>query len=1202
MALAIANQWTGAANFSDLQVITTPTAGNWLIACVGWRMADGTMPALNLGDLSRNLWTLLASPTTLAYASHAGSLMQVEIWACPAATYEGWDSLRVFASTNISALDTGSLMLNVAEVSGMVNGFLTVDSVTVGSASAATTFSIVVPAPAGAANCLVMGAALAATSAATITATGAGFTGLTQAADTAPDAKLQPQWRAATASVTPAWSSTAAVDWCGVAVAIRETGTVPPDSLTPYLVATAAQASGVSASVSAPVTTAVPAGDSVAVVLGSSGGADLLSVADSKGNTYSLVVSETGGTPRTHIYQSAISVPLTTSDTITATFSTSGNAFNVIAAGCPGGMDVETGTAGHAFGTSTAPSAATTALSNSYELIVAGVSNGNGGGTPSWPTGWTVLSTQHTGSTQWTSAAYRTTTGTGPVTASATVVSAAWTTVVAAFRPRRTWPAVRYQVGFGYDMTTPLSAVQWTDQSSRFVDTTGAVVFSAGRGIPYELGQVNSEPADLKIRNDDGAYTPRDIAEAASANAAGTATTIKIADADATNIHVADFFRIKTSALVLKELTVFQVTGVASAAGTTTVTFARADGVAGGAQASTASGDVYAGIQIDTHIPWRKIDYWNGKWYPSAVGWFGSLPQTWSNPYWGVVPAVGIDPLATLTAGNPTAARGEILRRHPTHYWPLSDPGAGNSDSDNLGTAQDASGNGRPPLRQVLSKYGKGANNVADFGAATQDLDTGLNPPIPASLLGDSGSGWQQSGLTSAEMPTKGYALVGQSDDFPPISGGVTILGASAVPLAADLSAIQAAAFNGTMMILRNTDPALAIGQGAIIKLSIDKTTLRPSISVWDKDTHARTDTTPGAGAALVQQFWTVWMLTFNRTSWMLYCGGNFTPIATGSCDLVATFGEIDIGGEADEFFHGRFWNGIHTHIAVFDRQLTDEEYFNLSTAIVSGSVSQNTASEVTSDRVVRKLDSVNWTGPRIVTPSDNAIGNEGDEPGSVVDLLSDIADYEDGLFFVDAAGQLQWRGHLAGYYQTVRQVLGEDTSAGEIPFQPGQEMPYDLTYLYNRVEVGNAGVTNLFSRVTRLFPAADPAPYAKGLRTLPRATRLGATEDAFGLAWWLLSLYHTPQLRVTSVEIDCASYPAAWGFCLGAEIGDLITVKKRPLGAPAISLDCRIIQVKRNEGPGVARFTLALAAAAPPVLVLGDPAKAVLGNATIGF
>lgn len=991
MALAVANQWTGAANFSDLQVITTPTPGNWLVACVGWRMGDGTMPPLNLGDLSRNLWTLLASPTTLAYSSHASSLMQAEIWVCPAATFEGWDSLRVFASTNIAALDTGSLMLHVAEVSGMVNGFLTVDSVTAGSASAATSLSIVVPAPSGGVNCLVVGAAMAATSAAAITATGVGFTALTQVSETVPDAKLQPQWRTATVSVTPSWSSGAtAVDWCGVAVAIRETG-------------------------------------------------------------------------------------------------------------------------------------------------------------------------------------------------------------VSIAQPSANWPIARYQVGLGYDMTTPLSAVQWTDQSTRFVDVSGSAVFSATRGIQYELGQASSEPADLMIRNDDGAYTPRDVNAAAPANAVGTTTTIKIADANAAGIHVSDLFRLKTAALVLKELTVFQVSGVASVAGTTTVTFARADGVAGGAQAATASGDVYAGIQMDTHIPWRKIDYWGGKWFPAAVGWFGSLPQTWRDSSWGMVPAVGIDPLATLTAGNPSAADGEILRRSPTHYWPLTDPGVGNSDSENLGTAQDASGNGQRPLQQVISKFGRGANNVADFGASTQDLDTALMPPIPTSLLGDSGTGWQQSGLTAAEMPTKGYALVGQSDAFPSITTGVTIMGASVVPLTADLNAIAAAAFNGTMMIIRNTDPALAIGQGAIIKLSIDKTTLWPSVSVWDKDTHARTDVTAASGPALVLRFWSAWFLTFDRTSWALYLGDT-TPSISGSCDLVDSFGEIDIGGEADEFFHGRFWNGVHSKVAVFNRRLTGQECFNLYRAVVSGTVDLTTA-----DRVSRKLDSVGWAGTRIITPSDNQIANEGDDPGSVTDLLNDIAGYEDGLFFTDAAGQAQWRGHLAGYFQTVRQVLGEDTASGEIPFQPSPEMPYDLTYLYNKVEISNAS-TRLFSRVTTLFPAADPPPYPKGLRTLPRDTRLSSTADAWGLSWWLLSRYRKARLRVTSVEIDCASYPAAWTFCLGAEVGDLVTVKKRPLNAPAISLDCRIIQVKRSEGPGMARFTFGLAAAAPPILILGDPAKAVLGNATIGF
>jgi hypothetical protein len=72
-----------------------------------------------------------------------------------------------------------------------------------------------------------------------------------------------------------------------------------------------------------------------------------------------------------------------------------------------------------------------------------------------------------------------------------------------------------------------------------------------------------------------------------TANAGGSTTTILGADATlATGVNVmriGDEFKLFTAAGVLKEETVFRVTGMASAAGTTTITFTPA------AQAATAS-------------------------------------------------------------------------------------------------------------------------------------------------------------------------------------------------------------------------------------------------------------------------------------------------------------------------------------------------------------------------------------------------------------------------------------------------------------------------------------------------------------------------------------------------------------------------------------------------------------------------------------
>ncbi|MGH3369824.1 MAG: hypothetical protein ACRDPR_07465, partial [Nocardioidaceae bacterium] len=222
---------------------------------------------------------------------------------------------------------------------------------------------------------------------------------------------------------------------------------------------------------------------------------------------------------------------------------------------------------------------------------------------------------------------------------------------------------------------------------------------------------------------------------------------------------------------------------------------------------------------------------------------------------------------------------------------------------------------------------------------------------------------------------------------------------------------------------------------------------------------------------------------------------------------------------------------------------------------------------------------------------------------GTVADLTARIADDDDGLQFLDAAGQLQWRGHSVGYYQSVRAVLGEDEAAGEIPFQPGQRMGFDPTYLYNRVTIDNERITTWAAITSTRHVAADADSARRYTqRTHSRTARLNAPEDAYGLSHALLARYKTPRLRAGSVEINAASNPKVWRFCLSVEVGDLVTVKRRPMGAPMITQTCRVLRVTPDIGPGRATFTLDLATADDPVIVLGDPVTGVLGNGTIGW
>lgn len=977
MALSVVNQWTGTASVADREVLTTPTPGNWLIAVVTCRVTDASTPTISIGDVSRNLWTLLASETTQASTANSGAQIQAEVWACPAARFEGWRELAVYVGAmQIVESDVGGIAINVFEVAGMANGYLTVDAIRVGTASLATSLSLSMPAPG--ANSLFVG--VAATDNGTpgaISNTGSGFSSLTQVSRTGPNLVMTSQWKESAAAETISWSSGAtSVNWAAVGVALRVAGTAPA-------------------------------------------------------------------------------------------------------------------------------------------------------------------------------------------------------------QPNPNWPGMAFQLGLGYDLNTPPSRVWWTSQPKRLLQLSGE------RGIQAELGAAQQGPTDIVLDNRDSALSPR-AAGVATASAAGTTTTIKVPDAQATNINRGDFFRLLTSGGALKQFTVFQVVSTSSSGGTTTVTFARADGAAGGALAATATGDQYAGVPIDLYIPYRLLMTWGGKTYVVSSGWLRDLPAVYDGAAYSEVQAVAADALETLTAADVSQLRGEILRRSPTQYWPLD-------DAQGTAYAANASGRSISILTQATSKYGGGANTTVGFGASTQDVD-GAGSKV--SIIGDTGTGWAQDGLTAAELSTKGYALVGSDPTFPSISGGVTIFGALLIN-SAQISVVLAASVNPTILVVRNADPAAGAGLGNVLKFALDRVSLNGQLSWWDKDTHAVTTVT-GSINQLVGQ-WHTWAITFTRTAWTMYIDA--APSASGSCDLVDKFTSINVGGEADQFANGRATPGTYAHVAVFGRRLSANEILDLHLSVSTGVLA-----ELGTTFITRQLNTAGWRGTRVLThDTDGELGPEGPPSGSVVDVLNEVAGYGDGLVFTDAASQLQYRDRVTAYQQTVRATFGERTDLGEIPYQPGMSPSFTPTFLYNATEITNTSYASDGTVSSSTLVALDEVSAAKyGARTLQRATRYQFPSDAWRIGWWLLARYAYPQQRVESITISAAADPSRWPIVLGVEVGDIVIVNKRPLGAPMLSLRCRVLQVKPtivygHGGQVSGSVTLTLAAAPSVVAIANDPVYGIVGNAVLG-
>jgi hypothetical protein len=736
------------------------------------------------------------------------------------------------------------------------------------------------------------------------------------------------------------------------------------------------------------------------------------------------------------------------------------------------------------------------------------------------------------------------------------------------------WPVVDFQLGLGYNLSTPPPMITWTSIPNRLTE------FGHERGIQFELGSVQSSPTDLRLRNDDGALSPR-AAGAGTATANGTTSTFVCSSTDSATMTVTDYFQLTTSGGALKEFTVFQVTGISTVGGTSTVTFTRADGN-GNALVSTATGDKYAGIAIDIYLPFRIVATWMGKQYPVCVGWIERWPQVWTDPHWGDSTAIGIDVIATLTSKDYTPLQGVILRSAPHSYWTLSDA-SGNS------VAQNSSGIGTQVLTQQMSAAGAGSGS-ATFGASTQGFTSFGST---SSILGDPGSGWSQTGLTAADYTNHGFALVANDTTFPSITNGVTICGVYNLldPGGASGNLWNATVRPTVFAISNATGPGF---HGRTLEVQIVNGGIGyPAINKWDKVTGTLvTDTLSSGTTFTMPPAFGTWAVTFNQTTYNLYLNGAL--VHSGTCNLVTNFDRIDIGGTVDSYgTGGHTWNAVHAHIAIMPRMLTVGELYDIFTSMIVGQMALPSGAAAPQNLVIdRKLAIAGWKGTRII----NGVGavNAGFEltQSTVAEQIVQIADFNAGKLFADAAGQLQFRTRSNALNQTVKAILGDRPDLGEIPYvgdSGSLQIDFDPTYLYNRVQVDNGGrVTsspynqNVIVATTSIAVSNQSSIAKYGLRTLGKTVSFADDADTANVMNYYLAQYANPRKRVSTVLLDPAKDQTGntFTFVLGVEVGDLVTFKRRPIGAPAITIPCVVLDIKHGVAPDVWQTTLTLAPA----------------------
>lgn len=238
------------------------------------------------------------------------------------------------------------------------------------------------------------------------------------------------------------------------------------------------------------------------------------------------------------------------------------------------------------------------------------------------------------------------------------------------------------------------------------------------------------------------------------------------------------------------------------------------------------------------------------------------------------------------------------------------------------------------------------------------------------------------------------------------------------------------------------------------------------------------------------------------------------------------------------------------------------------------------------------------WGGTAVVASGGTPLAPDFTYSGrSVLSVLEEMGDTELGLTWCDAAGTVHVDNRdtriLAG--QTPLYIFGENTGAGELPYEGDVAFDFDPTYVYSQADLSNYAGT-VFTTVN----ATSQTNY--GQRIL--ATTINAANDFLvqqaGLA--LTARYDVPALRVSTLTLNPAANPQLWTAVLNLDVGDRVTVKRRT-NAVTMSADFYIEQINHSADMDASTWQVQLQLSPvflPTAWILGDSTYGVLGTTTV--
>ena len=149
-------------------------------------------------------------------------------------------------------------------------------------------------------------------------------------------------------------------------------------------------------------------------------------------------------------------------------------------------------------------------------------------------------------------------------------------------------------------------------------------------------------------------------------------------------------------------------------------------------------------------------------------------------------------------------------------------------------------------------------------------------------------------------------------------------------------------------------------------------------------------------------------------------------------------------------------------------------------------------------------------------------------------------------------------------------------STAPEIPYLKDTTFDFDNTYLYNQVTTTQqSGPNTLVVASERDIPSIGLYFDRSALTFTSDAV---SPYDISDLTTWSLAKYGDPSVHLKQVSVDAAATPhSSFSQVLHLDIGDIVTVIRRPVGAPPISETCIIERIQHEIGASYWRVTYQL-------------------------